>query len=134
MIPSSDVDLLILLREEPSETLEAQLSDFLTSLWDLGLEVGHSVRTIEQCVEEATADLTIITNLMESRCIVGNRALFEQLQQQITTNKLWSSTDFFEAKLEEKRQRYRHYGEYYYPQCDRSKGVKDPDVTCLFLW
>jgi [protein-PII] uridylyltransferase len=111
MHPGSDVDLLILLKEEPSDEVEAKLSDFLTSLWDLGLEVGHSVRTIGQCVEEGKLDLTIITNLMESRCITGNQALFNELHEQITPEKLWPSTEFFEAKLEEKRQRYRQYGD-----------------------
>ena len=111
MHPGSDVDLLLLLETDPTPELEAQLSDFLTSLWDLGLEVGHSVRTIDQCVEEASADLTIITNLMESRYVTGNKRLFDQLHQQITADKLWSSTDFFEAKLQEQKQRYRQYGD-----------------------
>ena len=111
MHPGSDVDLLILLEAEPSDELEDKLSDFLTSLWDLGLEVGHSVRTIEQCVEEGKLDLTIITNLIESRCVTGNAALFDQLHLDITPEKLWSATAFFEAKLEEKRQRYRQYGD-----------------------
>lgn len=102
MHPGSDVDLLLLLKDEPSDELEAQLSDFLTSLWDLGLEVGHSVRTIEQCIEESALDLTVITNLTESRCITGNHSLFELLRKQITPDKLWPSADFFEAKLEEK--------------------------------
>ena len=111
MHPGSDVDLLLLLKTEPTPEVEAQLSDFLTSLWDLGLEVGHSVRTIEQCIEKASADLTIITNLMESRCITGNPLLFDQLHQQLTADKLWASTDFFEAKLEEQKQRYQQYGD-----------------------
>jgi len=111
MHPGSDVDLLLLLKDEPSAQLESQLSDFLTSLWDLGLEVGHSVRTIEECIQEAAQDLTIITNLMESRCISGNQDLFKQLQTQLTPDKLWSSVAFFEAKLEEKRKRYQQYGD-----------------------
>ncbi len=111
MHPCSDVDLLILLKEAPSEAEESKLSDFLTGLWDLGLEVGHSVRTIEQCIEEATADLTVITNLIECRCISGNQSLFEQLRKEIDADKLWSSAEFFEAKLEEKRQRYKQYGD-----------------------
>lgn len=111
MHPGSDVDLLLLLQDEPTEQLESQLSDFLTSLWDLGLEVGHSVRTIEQCIEEASEDLTIITNLMESRCISGDKTLFDALHKQITPDSLWSTTEFFEAKLEEKKQRYKQYGD-----------------------
>jgi len=111
MHPCSDVDLLLLLKDEPTSELEAKLSDFLTSLWDLGLEVGHSVRTIEQCVEEAAEDLTIITNLMESRCITGSQYLFDELNQQITPDKLWPSAVFFEAKLQEQKQRYQQYGD-----------------------
>ena len=111
MHPSSDVDLLVLLQSEPDEALEAKLSDFLTSLWDLGLEVGHSVRTVEQCVEEAEQDLTVITNLMESRHLTGNRSLFEALQASITNDKIWPSAVFFDAKMGEQRQRYQHYGD-----------------------
>ena len=111
MHPASDVDLLILLQEEPDSALEAQLSDFLTSLWDLGLEVGHSVRTVEQCVEEAEQDLTIITNLIESRHLTGNKDLFKSLQSSITTDKIWPSAVFFDAKMEEQQQRYQHYGD-----------------------
>lgn len=111
MHPASDVDLLILLQDEPDSTLEAQLSDFLTSLWDLGLEVGHSVRTIAQCIEEAEQDLTVITNLIESRHLTGNEDLFNELHTKITTDKLWPSDVFFEAKMDEQRQRYQHYGD-----------------------
>jgi [protein-PII] uridylyltransferase len=111
MHPSSDVDLLLLLGSEPDSELEGKLSDFLTSLWDLGLEIGHSVRTVEQCVEEAVLDLTVITNLIESRHIIGNKALFTSLHEQISTDKIWPSDTFFEAKMEEQRQRYRQYGD-----------------------
>ncbi|RVU83354.1 [protein-PII] uridylyltransferase [Leucothrix sargassi] len=111
MHPASDVDLLILLKQEPDSQQEEQLSDFLTSLWDLGLEIGHSVRTIEQCVEEAELDLTVITNLIESRHIIGNKALFTELHQEISTDHIWPSDTFFDAKMEEQRQRYRQYGD-----------------------
>lgn len=111
MHPASDVDLLILLQDEPDGVLETQLSDFLTSLWDLGLEVGHSVRTIEQCVEEAEQDLTVITNLIESRQLTGNTELFSELHASIATDKIWPSNVFFEAKMKEQRQRYQHYGD-----------------------
>ena len=111
MHPASDVDLLLLLKEEPDSELEEKLSDFLTSLWDLGLEIGHSVRTVEQCVEEAVLDLTVITNLIESRLIIGNEALFTELHKKISTDNIWPSSTFFDAKMEEQRQRYRQYGD-----------------------
>ena len=111
MHPASDIDLLILLGAKPDEQKKEYLSTFIASLWDLGLEVGHSVRTLEECVEEAEKDLTVITNLIEARFLTGNKQLCQQLQQQIKTSKIWSSNDFFIAKLEEQKERYKHYGD-----------------------
>ena len=111
MHPSSDVDLLVLLEKEPDANLEAKLSDFVTELWDLGLEIGHSVRTLDECIDEATADLTVITNLIESRYLCGEKSLFERLQKRISPEKIWSSKDFFLAKIEEQENRYKRYGD-----------------------
>ncbi len=111
MHPASDVDLLILLDDEPEGALQEQLSAYVTNLWDLGLEIGHSVRTLAECVEEATNDLTVITNLIESRFLCGNEALFQQLQAQITPDKIWSSAEFFKAKSKEQENRYKRYGD-----------------------
>ena len=61
LYPASDVDLLVLLSTEPDATLTYQLEQLISLLWDIGLEIGHSVRTIEECVEEAAADLTVRT-------------------------------------------------------------------------
>ena len=69
--PGSDVDVMILLPESISAATEESLSSFVTCLWDVGLEIGHSVRTLAQCSEEARADLSIATTLMESRLLVG---------------------------------------------------------------
>ena len=63
--PYSDIDLLILLEHDNSQHLHEQIASFLTFLWDIGLEVGHSVRTVKECAEEARNDLTIMTNLLE---------------------------------------------------------------------
>ncbi|MCK5902136.1 MAG: [protein-PII] uridylyltransferase [Cocleimonas sp.] len=111
MHPASDIDLLLLLNSEPNTEEQEQLSNFVTALWDLGLEVGHSVRTLEECREEAEKDLTVITNLMESRLIKGNQTLFQSLQQQIQPSQFWSSHDFFIAKQKEQKKRYQHYGD-----------------------
>jgi len=111
MHPASDVDLLLLLTDEPDETSQQQLSDFVTTLWDLGLEIGHSVRTLNECVEEAVNDLTVITNLIESRYLCGNQDLFDQLQDRISADKIWPSTQFFKAKLAEQKRRYKRYGD-----------------------
>ena len=111
MHPSSDVDLLVLLAKEPDAETETKLSDFVTELWDLGLEIGHSVRTLDECISEATADLTVITNLIESRYLCGEMALFKRLQDQVSPEKIWNSTDFFLAKLEEQENRYNRFGD-----------------------
>jgi [protein-PII] uridylyltransferase len=112
MHPASDVDLLILLKHEPNETEQEQLSNFVTTLWDLGLEIGHSVRTLDECINEARNDLTVITNLIESRFLCGDNTLFAQLHDQLSPQKgIWSSRDFFNAKMEEQAKRYKRYGD-----------------------
>ena len=111
MHPASDVDLLILLADEPNEESQEKLSNFVTALWDLGLEIGHSVRTLDECIVEAKNDLTIITNLIESRYLCGDEALFTMLQSSISTDKIWPSADFFLAKLEEQKSRYARFGD-----------------------
>ncbi len=111
MHPASDVDLLILLSDEPDAKVQEQLSDFVTILWDLGLEIGHSVRTLDECVIEAEKDLTVITNLIESRYICGARSLFDRLKLSISKDKIWSSAEFFKAKIEEQSNRYKRFGD-----------------------
>jgi len=111
MHPQSDVDLLILLSEEPSAECEEVLSGFITRLWDIKLDVGHSVRTFDECLEEAEKDLTVITNLIESRYLCGNRELFERLKKGISPENTWDSSRFFQGKLGEQRIRYKRYGD-----------------------
>ncbi len=77
--PSSDVDILILVAPEALESLSEPLGDLVRFLWDIGLEVGASVRTVEQCVEAARDDVTVMTNLMEARLLAGPASLFEEL-------------------------------------------------------
>ncbi|HPE60113.1 MAG TPA: [protein-PII] uridylyltransferase [Thiolinea sp.] len=109
--PASDIDLLILLATEPDPEQAQKLSAFLTFLWDMGLEVGHSVRTLEQCLEEADKDLTVITNLLESRFLCGDENAFFRLRQGILPRNMWDSERFFRAKLEEQQQRYLKFGD-----------------------
>lgn len=109
MHPASDVDLLILTQQDPI-SLEDPLGGFTTFLWDIGLEPGHSVRTIKQCVSEAEQDLTVMTNLVESRFITGTESLYDQLDQSITPDKIWPSHQFFEGKWREQTERHKKYG------------------------
>src|SRR5262249_57442609 len=74
--PYSDVDILVLLPDGVAATDEQAVERFVGRLWDTGLELGHSVRTVGQCREEAEKDLTVQTSLLEARLIAGSRALF----------------------------------------------------------
>jgi [protein-PII] uridylyltransferase len=109
--PASDIDLMILLTETPGEECRERLSSFITLLWDIGLDVGHSVRTLDECLDEAQRDLTVITNLTEARYLSGNDKLFMRLQAAITPECMWNSHAFFLAKLEEQRKRHLKFGD-----------------------
>lgn len=109
--PQSDIDLLILLKATPDPHCSEKLGQFITMLWDIGLEVGHSVRTLPECEAVARQDLTIITNLIESRYVTGSHDLFEALNKIIAPENMWSSQEFFLAKLEEQKQRHIKFGD-----------------------
>src|SRR5512139_2075957 len=77
LYPRSDIDLLILLPQEADAALQQRLQELVQHLWDIGLEIGHSVRTVAQCIEESD-DVTVLTNLLEARLLVGSAGLFRQ--------------------------------------------------------
>ncbi|MBY6224983.1 [protein-PII] uridylyltransferase [Ferrimonas balearica] len=104
--PHSDVDLLILTGPEPSAALEAKLTTLLQALWDARLEVGHSVRSVAETLAQASADITIATNLLESRPLTGDTSLYAELQEAISQDDFWPSAPFFEAKLTEQQARH----------------------------
>jgi len=107
LFPYSDIDLLVLLEHEPDAALAAKLERFITLLWDLGLEVGHSVRTIEQCMNEAHKDITVETNLLEARLITGSTPLFQAFQQ--ARNQASQARQFVDGKLLEQQQRHLRF-------------------------
>ena len=111
LLPGSDIDLMILLGRKPGKELETRISSFLTFLWDIGLEVGHSVRTIKDCVRQGKADVTVMTTMIESRLICGDAALYRQFEAAIAPGKIWSSRKFFEAKLAEQHHRHLRYND-----------------------
>ncbi len=105
--PHSDIDLLILLRApHVAERFRTDLETFVTQLWDIGLEVGHSVRAVEECADLARDDITIATNLMESRTIAGQEDLGEQMLAATAPDKVWGPRDFFTAKWTEQIARH----------------------------
>ncbi len=109
LFPYSDIDIIVLLDNDETDDYQEALSNFFTFLWDVGLKPGQSVRTVQQCVESALKDQTIMTSLMESRLIYGNVALHQHLKQETAPDKIWSSDKFFAAKMEEQRLRYARF-------------------------
>jgi [protein-PII] uridylyltransferase len=107
--PCSDVDVMLLLPDEIDAGSEDPISSFVTALWDIGLEAGHSVRNLAQCREEASADLTVATTLMEARLLAGPEALFTTMQDIIGPDEMWPSDRFFEEKRKEQIARHHRY-------------------------
>ena len=107
--PHSDVDILILTQDNICSELEEYISAFVTELWDIRLDIGHSVRSINDCVTRAKKDVTIATNLLESRRICGNELLVEQLIPHIHKEEFWPSAEFFIAKRKEQLNRHQQY-------------------------
>lgn len=107
--PHSDIDVLILLDDSAAEGDNDTLERFVTLLWDMRLDIGHSVRTLSQCTEEAAKDITIVTNLMESRPIIGNASLHTAMMRATGPDRIWPSAEFYRAKWEEQIIRHNKY-------------------------
>lgn len=134
--PYSDIDLLILMDEGNQERFREPIEGFLTLLWDIGLEVGQSVRSVAECAEEAQADLTVITNLMESRTIAGPERLRQAMIEVTRPSAMWSSREFFLAKREEQLQRHKKYNDTEYnlePNVKGSPGGLRDIQTILWI-
>ena len=107
--PHSDIDLLILHQQPLDKSQQVAIQKFVQLLWDLRLDVGHSVRTIAQSIAQAAADVTVATSLLEHRFLSGDSALAAQFLTQVQQNFPWSSRDFYQAKLTEQQQRHQRY-------------------------
>ena len=107
--PSSDIDVMVLLPKSDSADWQPDIEKFLTFLWDIGLEVGHSVRSIDDCQRESLADISVATTLFEARLLAGPESLFAGMRRALAPDRLWSSQDFFEAKVKEQTERHHRY-------------------------
>lgn len=104
--PASDIDLMILLDKPADDYLQDCIQRFIMFLWDIRLEVGHSVRTVEECQQEAANDISVATNLMEARLLVGPEDLFKNMQKYVGPQEIWSNKDFFAEKIKEQDRRH----------------------------
>lgn len=134
--PHSDIDVLILLERPSYDTHKSNIQSFLTLLWDIGLEVGHSVRSVSECRHQAKADVTVLTSMMESRTICGDDELRHRMEQQIAENKLWSAKKFYYAKRKEQENRHRKSDHTEYslePNVKRSPGGLRDIQTVMWI-
>ncbi|TEW56705.1 [protein-PII] uridylyltransferase [Psychromonas sp. RZ22] len=106
--PKSDIDLLILSDHGFSKESEEKISQLIMLLWDLKLDVGNSVRTLQDCLEQGKADITVATSMIEARLIRGNETTFGKLQDIISQDDFWPSAQFFTVKKEEQFDRHRN--------------------------
>lgn len=109
LFPASDVDILILLPEGVTQSDESSIEKFIGCLWDIGLEVGHSVRTLGECLNESAKDITVQTSLLEARLITGSRVLFRELSEM--TREAFDGAAFLVAKRLEQEQRHAKFQE-----------------------
>ena len=109
--PASDLDILILAEPAVEAEFQEPLEQLVTFLWDIGLQVGHSVRSVAECVSEAVGDVTVMTNLMEARLLAGDAPLFERMRTATGPDRVWDSQAFFTAKTQEQQARWHKYGD-----------------------
>lgn len=126
LAPYSDIDVMFLFREEAKEAAPALFSEVLYHLWDLGFQVGHSMRTIEDCIELAGQDLTIRTAMMSARFMTGSPQLFQEFNRRYVKEVVGRKVgSFIEQKVEERRREYEKFGKTVYllePNVKKSKG------------
>ncbi len=127
LYPYSDVDVLVLIPSDVAldqdDALRGQVERFIGQCWDAGMEVGSSVRTIDECLQESAKDVTVQTSLLEARWVCGQPHLFAQFQQQFA--QAMDAKAFFVAKTLEMRQRHTKFENTPYalePNCKESPG------------
>ncbi|SFN48843.1 UTP--GlnB (protein PII) uridylyltransferase, GlnD [Dokdonella immobilis] len=125
LFPYSDVDLLILTVESPEPRVMRAIEAFCAGLWDLGIKPGMAVRDLDCCRELAGQDVSVYTNLIEARFLVGSRELAERLLARLPDESLWTPARFLEAKRAEQTARHQRFGDTAYnlePQLKEGPG------------
>ncbi len=106
LLPNSDIDLLILIERANAQHHSSNIQSFLALLWDIGLEVGHSVRSVKESLHQAAHDVTIMTALLDARAICGAPYLLQQLRLKLRSKTGWKTKSFFQAKYAEQQDRH----------------------------
>lgn len=126
LAPHSDIDLMVLFKPDAKEVIPDLVKTVLHPLWDAGFQVGHSVRTIQECLDLAAEDLTIRTSMMEARFLAGSAQLFQEFHDRYARRIVGKNVDrFIDQKLEERRREYEKFGETVYllePNVKKSQG------------
>ncbi|GAC1660364.1 MAG: [protein-PII] uridylyltransferase [Steroidobacteraceae bacterium] len=104
--PASDVDILLLAPEPAGDVGRAAAESLVAFLWDIGLEIGHSVRTVAECATESAADVGVMTTLLEARLLAGDAALYAAMHAALTPERIWPVRRFFDAKVREQAERH----------------------------
>ena len=126
LLPKSDIDIVLLTDDE--QHIQAQqpfIEKLVSTLWDLQLTLGHSVRTLLQCVSRAQDDITTLTSLLEARTLIGPDDYRQQMLKQIGPEHIWPSPDYFKAQCDEQARRYARFGDTEYclePNVKQSPG------------
>ena len=106
--PQSDIDLLILLDNDlPESSWHRCTEQFITFIWDLGLQIGSSVRSLNDCYEQANGDITIATSLLESHTLIGNADLLKKVFNWVISEKAWSDEAFYKARIKAQQKRHQ---------------------------
>ena len=136
--PHSDIDLLILLEQDKQyQNAQQNIEPFLRFLWDIGLQIGHSVRSVKDCLKEARSDITVMTNLLEARHLSGDITLFENLDNKLRNSRIWPNDKFFNAKMDEQEKRHTKYQDTAYslePNIKESPGGLRDLQTILWVY
>ena len=134
--PHSDIDILIVAPEVIPDEVKSRISPMTGLLWDLKLDVGQAVRTVEECISEGRKDVTVATNLMETRLVTGNAATYERLNAAVREPDFWPPQEFFQAKIAEQNNRYHYYKDTVYmlePDLKNNPGCIRDIQTMLWI-
>jgi [protein-PII] uridylyltransferase len=135
--PYSDVDLLILLPDEQYDDAQIFVESFLQFLWDIGLEIGHSVRSVKDSLKEARQDISTMTNMLEARHLVGNRTLLHDLDDKLRNGRIWPADKYFAEKQDEQLRRHSRFQDTAYslePNIKESPGGLRDLQTILWIY